>query len=40
VPVQLPGLEPRHLIVVEKITATPDKNPRRAGVPERKPLTN
>jgi 16S rRNA (guanine527-N7)-methyltransferase len=40
VPVQLPGLEPRHLIVVEKIAATPDKYPRRAGVPERKPLTN
>lgn len=40
VPVQLPGLEPRHLIVVEKITATPDQYPRRAGMPERKPLTN
>ncbi len=38
VPVQLPGLEPRHLVVVEKVAATPDKYPRRAGVPERKPL--
>lgn len=38
--VQLPGLEPRHLIVVEKIAATPDKYPRRAGIPERKPLTS
>lgn len=40
VPVQLPGLEPRRLIVVEKIAATPARYPRRAGVPERKPLTN
>jgi 16S rRNA (guanine527-N7)-methyltransferase len=39
-PAQLPGLEPRHLIVVEKITLTPDAYPRRAGIPERKPLTN
>lgn len=38
VPVQLPGLELRHLIVVEKITATPLKYPRRAGVPEKKPI--
>jgi len=37
-PVQLPGLEPRHLVVIEKIAATPDKYPRRAGIPERKPL--
>jgi 16S rRNA (guanine527-N7)-methyltransferase len=39
VPVQLPGLEPRHLVVVVKIAATPAQYPRRAGVPERKPLT-
>jgi 16S rRNA (guanine527-N7)-methyltransferase len=38
VPVQLPGLEPRHLIVVEKIAATPAKYPRRAGMPEKNPL--
>ncbi len=37
VPVQLPGLEPRHLIVVEKIAPTPAAYPRRAGMPERKP---
>ncbi|MCI0474821.1 MAG: 16S rRNA (guanine(527)-N(7))-methyltransferase RsmG, partial [Anaerolineales bacterium] len=37
--VQLPGLEPRHLVVVEKIAVTPDKYPRRAGTPERQPLT-
>ena len=40
VPVQLPGLEPRHVIVIEKIAATPAPYPRRAGIPERKPLTN
>ncbi len=37
-PVELPGLEPRHLIVIEKIAATPARYPRRAGVPEKKPL--
>jgi 16S rRNA (guanine527-N7)-methyltransferase len=36
--VQLPGLEPRHLIVVEKIAATPSKYPRAAGAPKRKPI--
>ncbi len=36
--VQLPGLEPRHLIVVEKIAATPAKYPRSAGAPKKKPL--
>jgi 16S rRNA (guanine527-N7)-methyltransferase len=40
VPVRLPGLEPRHLVVVEKTAATPARYPRRAGAPERKPLTN
>ena len=40
VSVELPGLEPRHLIVVEKIAATPASFPRRAGIPERLPLTN
>jgi 16S rRNA (guanine527-N7)-methyltransferase len=37
-PVKLPGLEPRHLVVVEKIAPTPPRYPRRAGVPEKKPL--
>ncbi len=37
--VQLPGLEPRHLVVVEKIAPTPPGYPRRAGLPERKPIT-
>lgn len=38
IPVQLPGLGPRHLIVVKKIAATPDKYPRSAGAPKKKPL--
>jgi 16S rRNA (guanine527-N7)-methyltransferase len=38
VPVLLPGLEPRHLILIEKTAPTSSKYPRRAGVPERKPL--
>jgi 16S rRNA (guanine527-N7)-methyltransferase len=37
-PVELPGLEPRHLIVIEKTAPTPPKYPRRAGVPEKKPI--
>jgi len=37
-PVQLPGLERRHLIVVEKIAATPGKYPRAAGAPKKKPI--
>ncbi len=37
--VQLPGLElPRHLVVVEKTTLTPDKYPRRPGIPAKRPL--
>lgn len=38
VPVQLIGLETRHLVIIEKISATPEAYPRRAGVPERRPL--
>ncbi len=38
VPVQLPGLAPRHLIVIDKIAPTPASYPRRAGLPERKPI--
>ncbi len=38
VPVRLPGLEPRHLVIVEKMAATPAMYPRRAGVPAHKPL--
>ncbi len=36
---QLPGLtEPRLLVVVEKVVLTPPQYPRRAGVPEKRPL--
>ncbi len=37
-PVQLPGLEPRYLIVVDKVAPTPAGYPRRAGIPDKKPL--
>lgn len=37
--VKLPGItEPRHLIVIKKIAATPNAYPRRAGVPAKRPL--
>lgn len=36
--VNLPGLEPRHLVVIEKTAQTPREYPRRAGLPEKKPL--
>jgi 16S rRNA (guanine527-N7)-methyltransferase len=39
VPVQLPGLEPRYLIVVEKTGHTPAQYPRGAGAPRKKPIT-
>ena len=38
-PVTLPGVvEQRHLIVVDKVAATPEKYPRRAGIPSKRPL--
>ncbi len=37
-PVELPGLERRHLVVIDKVARTPETYPRRAGIPERKPL--
>ncbi len=38
-PVVVPGLsEQRSLVIVEKIDRTPEKYPRRAGVPAKKPL--
>jgi 16S rRNA (guanine527-N7)-methyltransferase len=38
-PVELPGIaEPRHLIVIKKVAATPDGYPRRTGVPAKRPL--
>jgi 16S rRNA (guanine527-N7)-methyltransferase len=36
--VQLPELERRHLIVVEKVAVTSVKYPRRAGLPSKQPL--
>jgi len=38
-PVDLPGLEgPRHLVVVEKVWPTPERYPRRPGLPAKRPL--
>jgi 16S rRNA (guanine527-N7)-methyltransferase len=38
-PVTLPGVvEERYLVVVEKIAATPEKYPRRVGIPAKRPL--
>lgn len=40
IPLELPRVvEPRYLIVVEKIAATPSKYPRRPGVPTKRPLS-
>ncbi len=39
--VHLPGLEePRHLVVVEKVAPTPQKYPRRVGLPGKRPLAS
>ncbi len=39
VPVELPGVaETRYLVVIDKTAATPDKYPRRPGVPAKRPL--
>ena len=39
VPVELPHVaETHHLVVIEKIAATPPKYPRRAGIPSKRPL--
>ena len=39
IPVTLPGVvEQRYLVVVEKVAATPEKYPRRVGVPAKRPL--
>ena len=38
-PVSVPGLAAaRHLVVIEKVAATPDGYPRRSGVPAKRPL--
>jgi 16S rRNA (guanine527-N7)-methyltransferase len=39
IPVTLPGVaEERYLVVMNKIAATPNKYPRRAGIPAKRPL--
>jgi 16S rRNA (guanine527-N7)-methyltransferase len=39
VPVELRGLaETRYLVIIDKIAATPDRYPRRPGVPSKRPL--
>ncbi|UCD99905.1 MAG: 16S rRNA (guanine(527)-N(7))-methyltransferase RsmG [Chloroflexota bacterium] len=39
IPVTLPGVEEqRYLVVIEKIAATPDRYPRRIGIPAKRPL--
>ncbi|SCB85333.1 16S rRNA (guanine(527)-N(7))-methyltransferase RsmG [Weissella bombi] len=38
IPVNLPNGDPRTIIVIEKITATPNRYPRKPGDPARKPL--
>jgi 16S rRNA (guanine527-N7)-methyltransferase len=41
IPVTLPGVEEeRYLVVIEKIAATPDKFPRRVGIPAKRPIGN
>ena len=38
IPVNLPNGDPRTIIVIEKVTATPNRYPRKPGDPARKPL--
>jgi 16S rRNA (guanine527-N7)-methyltransferase len=39
IPIELPGVvETRYLVVIKKLSATPEKYPRRAGMPEKRPL--
>jgi 16S rRNA (guanine527-N7)-methyltransferase len=39
IPVTLPGVEDeRYLVVIEKIAATPERYPRRVGIPAKRPL--
>jgi len=40
VPVSLPGVEPRQLVVVEKVKPTPPRFPRRPGMPAKHPLVS
>ncbi|MFY9140331.1 MAG: hypothetical protein WBJ83_05645 [Thermacetogeniaceae bacterium] len=38
IPYSFPGERGRHVVVVEKTAVTPEKYPRRAGVPAKRPL--
>jgi 16S rRNA (guanine527-N7)-methyltransferase len=39
IPITLPGVEEqRYLVVIEKTAATPDRFPRRIGIPAKRPL--
>ncbi|MBN1669277.1 MAG: hypothetical protein JW862_19445, partial [Anaerolineales bacterium] len=39
IPVTLPGVvEQRYLVIIDKVAATPDKYPRRVGIPTKRPL--
>ena len=39
VPVELRGLaETRHLVAVDKVAATPERYPRRSGMPSKRPI--
>ena len=39
IPVTLPGVvETRHLVVIDKVAATPERYPRREGIPSKRPL--
>jgi len=39
VPLELRGLaETRHLVVVDKVAPTPERYPRRPGIPKKRPL--
>ncbi len=41
IPVTLPGVvETRHLVVIDKVVATPEIYPRREGIPNKRPLSN
>jgi len=41
VPVELTGIaETRYLVIVDKVAATPDKYPRRPGMPSKHPIAN
>jgi 16S rRNA (guanine527-N7)-methyltransferase len=38
-PLELPGVaEERFLVVIEKVAATPERYPRRTGIPAKRPL--